>query len=812
MEPGQDDSEEASPSRQAADNNQPINPKLCVQCRRWDQLDHVLNNGRDLQVDDYTSWDLMECKFSYLDLSENVHCIICKCVFDVVNYRSQESALLQGRPKDELLILTRAPFYLDRRNGPHERLFRLELSNPAYISLFIYLYVEIKFKTLSKWGEGSKMYDILDISTPEFSIYYTRDVYSKLYDIQPWDATYFQVPVLKEWISHCQNDHGNECSSTFGSGDMPLDFRVIDTEDMNIIKLNGRSSFVALSYTWRTSEDSANDFQLEKDNAQRLELLGALASVSIPNVISDAISLCRDLGERYLWVDRLCIIQDDEVSKSHQIAAMDRVYGSAVFTIMAALNDYAEGLPGCVGRPRRRYASWSRSHISIGDPTPGEETHASSMMSDANNSFWNRRGWTFQERILSKRRLFITEYQAVFACSRGAAIEAFAWAPNSSLCAPSYSPSHDHSLPISMMQTSDLHGHPQIPGLIPKDGHFLEAGYFIPATIQFGDFDKLVGDYSSRQLSYAADILHAFTGVANFIGEAFGTPIIFGLPEKYIAWGLTWGCKGLPARRNETIQIPSWSWASSLNIIDYDWRSSVNGQELAIAANIVTFYFQDPENGLRKLNTEKCWFEGDQGLDDTASEKRLPPLEFPEGYDRLWDIHASGLRPPGDQKTNEIWRECPHNPWEAAARLILDPEALEMARTFPGALVFNTTVASLKIRKGPTYDQNSAFVCNQAGKRVGFANYVSRQSIEARAEDSIDCVVISGSLDPTRGGWRRWAIESSGDDNDGMWDMDVLLVERLSCKPYVARRVYAGRVSTFQWKNCSPRWETVILC
>ncbi|KAF4981493.1 hypothetical protein FDECE_17688 [Fusarium decemcellulare] len=91
--------------------------------------------------------------------------------------------------------------------------------------------------------------------------------------------------------------------------------------------------YVALSYVWgkeSSSPKNTNDF---------------------PSVVSDAISVTRDLGCRYLWVDRYCINQESE-HKQHMINQMDRVYSHAFITIIAAAgNDPGYGLPG-ISRPR----------------------------------------------------------------------------------------------------------------------------------------------------------------------------------------------------------------------------------------------------------------------------------------------------------------------------------------------------------------------------------------------------------------------------------------------------------------------------
>lgn len=64
---------------------------------------------------------------------------------------------------------------------------------------------------------------------------------------------------------------------------------------------------------------------------------GALQKLGdrLPRTIRDAIDLLRSLNQDYLWVDSICIVQDDERQKHDQISAMDRIYSSALFTIVA---------------------------------------------------------------------------------------------------------------------------------------------------------------------------------------------------------------------------------------------------------------------------------------------------------------------------------------------------------------------------------------------------------------------------------------------------------------------------------------------
>jgi hypothetical protein len=56
----------------------------------------------------------------------------------------------------------------------------------------------------------------------------------------------------------------------------------------------------------------------------------------LPQTIQDAISVTHRLGIRYLWVDALCIIQDNPIDKSTEINAVGANYKNATLTISAA--------------------------------------------------------------------------------------------------------------------------------------------------------------------------------------------------------------------------------------------------------------------------------------------------------------------------------------------------------------------------------------------------------------------------------------------------------------------------------------------
>jgi hypothetical protein len=161
---------------------------------------------------------------------------------------------------------------------------------------------------------------------------------------------------------------------------------LIDVEDECIVKSPARPRYAALSYVWGKTKS----ILLQRDNFASFQEPRSIANIlnKLPQTVQDAMVLTRKLGYRYLWVDGLCIIQDDDRFKSSIISKMNLVYANASLTIFAASgSDANAGLPGIGKSPRdidRRIARvgndlalvYSRSHQNLA------------------KSIWATRGWT----------------------------------------------------------------------------------------------------------------------------------------------------------------------------------------------------------------------------------------------------------------------------------------------------------------------------------------------------------------------------------------------------------------------------------
>jgi hypothetical protein len=162
--------------------------------------------------------------------------------------------------------------------------------------------------------------------------------------LMPWpraigrtmDPSWVDCRMLRGWIDSCDQDHGNACKIfakySFASKKPTW---LVDVRRQCIIKVSNEHQYVSLSYVWGTEDFLTSNCM----NIQTLQVPGALSMESIkskiPTTIRDAMKLVHALGFQYLWVDALCIVQDDSAQKHQDIANMPGIYANAVLTIIA---------------------------------------------------------------------------------------------------------------------------------------------------------------------------------------------------------------------------------------------------------------------------------------------------------------------------------------------------------------------------------------------------------------------------------------------------------------------------------------------
>lgn len=136
-------------------------------------------------------------------------------------------------------------------------------------------------------------------------------------------STRASFSLAKKCIEKCEKEHPS-CPKPNPSAILPD--CVIDCEEPQNPKLvaTGGSKhglYLALSYVWGTEGQP----KTETSNVETYTTRGIDIEI-LPQTIRDAIHVTHSLGHRYLWVDALCIIQDDDDDKKRQLGQMGRIY------------------------------------------------------------------------------------------------------------------------------------------------------------------------------------------------------------------------------------------------------------------------------------------------------------------------------------------------------------------------------------------------------------------------------------------------------------------------------------------------------
>ncbi|EGO55975.1 hypothetical protein NEUTE1DRAFT_148352 [Neurospora tetrasperma FGSC 2508] len=190
-----------------------------------------------------------------------------------------------------------------------------------------------------------------------------------------------------------------------------LAIRGIDCTTRKIVDLRPGDNYIALSYVW------GNQPLVENKGSRVLP-------TNAPKIVEDAMIVVKELGQQYLWVDQYCIDQHDDQDKHAQIKNMDRIYEGSYATIVAfSGKDSSSGLPGVSSIPRMPQHRFTSPKMTLLGFTPAltQQTLEASI--------WMKRGWTFQEALLSRRLLIFTQEQVHFLCSRGWWVESCAPRP-----------------------------------------------------------------------------------------------------------------------------------------------------------------------------------------------------------------------------------------------------------------------------------------------------------------------------------------------------------------------------------------------
>jgi len=298
---------------------------------------------------------------------------------------------------------------------------------------------------------------------------------------------------IKYEIDICQSEH-SKCPVRTNA---TLPSRVIkvgvegETPKLHLCQ-NQNGAYVALSYCWGGKQSVTTTKESLKSRINGIPLN------SLPKTIQEAIRLTRLLGYEYLWVDALCIIQDNQDDKSIEINAMGSIYKNATLTIAAANSDGVN--KGFLREPSQPL------NCKIPFLLPDGRKDNIYLRRDSPSEISNplgSRGWTFQEDLLSSRLVSFGHHGLNWRCQ----------SLNKELFTGTvYGDTESHS---GKYRTSS----------IIIDNQTTNA----TRDVLTKEWQKIIEGYSGRVVTYQADRLPALAGVAGEF-QAF-----LGIGDTYLA-------------------------------------------------------------------------------------------------------------------------------------------------------------------------------------------------------------------------------------------------------------------------------------
>lgn len=376
--------------------------------------------------------------------------------------------------------------------------------------------------------------------------------------------------------------------------------------------------YAAISYCWGSGERQAKTTATTLQDRQ-----AGISETEMPAVLRDAIKVTRALSIPFLWIDALCILQDDQSDWEQQCAEMHHIYGSAQLTFCVANSRSCN--EGFLQPKNPRVRLPFQSHR-VPDITssflvqlywPRQRSLYDEswclLTEEILQSPWNRRAWVFQESKLSFRKFIFGRSNLYFDCgeiqhARGKDFTSGVYLPHISAS-------------LAAKNTNDI----------------------------YREWDEFVlyhySRYDASSFSYAADLLPALSGLARLFANRLKDFYYAGHWERDLYRSLAWintpSLVGQPMQPAGLI-IPSWSRLSKSNTESYAHHLSCTlvdlHSEVKVQKARVVPVGNDPFGALKEC---RLWIRG-YTLDLSRKEAQLSAVTDPIRGGIQWHLILLG--------------------------------------------------------------------------------------------------------------------------------------------------------------------------
>ncbi|KAF2432486.1 HET-domain-containing protein [Tothia fuscella] len=447
--------------------------------------------------------------------------------------------------------------------------------------------------------------------------------------------------LIHEWIGQCYDNHIS-CTLhriNFEPGYVPArlihvdhlnrKIRLVERNEIPVNKISG-IEYIALSHCWGKDQKLIP----RTTRANRLMRKDGIAWDELTNTFRDAMEICLKLWKPYIWIDSLCIVQDDEMDVRVHCASMSQVYSNAFCTVAAT--GAVDGSQGCF--MKRTSTSQRSCWLTPTDADLAAQYDDNGIIRSMPQTFtilptfknWTSsltgqpllsRGWCLQERELSCRVLHFTADRVLWECR-----ESYASEDNSSL-------ETKNMLKDKGIKFRLLDGTPRDRKDRPYDYKFLK-------------WLDSVEEYSTRHLSVQNDKLRAIAGLADAIRTIQVDDVyLSGLWKRDLFRQLLWRPVVTPAWIEYASEcwppppiangLPTWSWASYNGPV-YFIRNTY--QTDVIEASATTIVFSRPALKVH-ISEEDC------ARERCATRKKLYAIVSKGcGFDIFFDFNPAALQ------------------------------------------------------------------------------------------------------------------------------------------------------------------------
>jgi len=262
----------------------------------------------------------------------------------------------------------------------------------------------------------------------------------------------------------------------------------------------------------------------------------------LTRTFQDAIQISRRLGLKHIWIDSLCIVQDDKRDWEVSAGQMASIYANAYIVISATRTK--TGDDGCfserVGSHKLTTAKEDEQLVTVFVRRETEHRYFTQTPPIFDPVPLFERAWCFQERLLARRIIHYTDDEIYWECGQSLLCEC------GSVEGPVYRDNKPDNGNFKVQYTRHVH----------KED----------LTMKLHLWYQIMHEYSQRALTFENDFLPALSGTASQIASPLLGRYYAGIWEHTMPQALLWrpwgGKLNHVARRPPGYRAPSWSWAA----------------------------------------------------------------------------------------------------------------------------------------------------------------------------------------------------------------------------------------------------------